>query len=200
MQERIPGRHSVQLLDMILVHETGDISWFMSSAALAYGACPAGQGSWAICSAVWSARLPGGVCWRIQWSQAGAPGIQTKIFSWPLSIKQVGYLYQFCKFERKGTNKPAILSFIPVLGQKYKSILVSHLTSASKKHHGRQIPLLLPCQDKLAKKAQLVWMHTTAFAAVCSVPPAHSYHHDMYKNTYKHTVLLNLHVIRHLYC
>lgn len=107
----------------------------------------------------------------------------------------------FSNFKRTGTNRPAILSLIPVLGWKVKPILVSHLTSAYKKHHKRQIPLPLPCQDKLAKKALLVRMHTRAFAALCSVPPAHSYHHDVYKNTcHKNAILWNLHVIRHLYC
>lgn len=56
-------------------------------------------------------------------------------------------IYTSCaNFERTGTNRPAIaiLSLIPVLGWKDKPILVSHLTSASKKHNKRQIPLLLP--------------------------------------------------------
>lgn len=98
----------------------------------------------------------------------------------------------FANFERIRTNRPAILSLIPVLGWKDKSILVPHLTSASKEHHRRQISLFLPCQDKLAKKEPPVRMHATAFAAVCT-----SYHHDVYKNTHKHTVLRNLYVMRH---
>lgn len=179
------------LADILL----GSWSWdwghnAVGSAALVYGVCLAGQGSWAICSAVWFARLPGGVCEGFNGPRLAPQAFKLKSFHdlYLLSRGAAWVIYTgFSNFKRTGTNRSATLSFIPVLGWKDKPILVSHLISASKKHHKRQIPLLLPCQDKLAKKAPLVRIHTTAFAAVCSVPPAHGYHHDLYKNNYKNS-------------
>lgn len=78
----------------------------------------------------------------------------------------------FANFEETGTNRPAILSLIPVLGGKDKPILAPHLTSASKKHHRRQIPLLLPkinlpikhhwheCTQQLLQLSALFRQHT----------------------------------------
>lgn len=60
MQEQIPGRHSAQLLAMTLLHETGGT--MLRALLHCFVVCACAQGSWAICSAVGSARLPGGVC------------------------------------------------------------------------------------------------------------------------------------------
>lgn len=121
-------------------------------------------GSW--CVPGWSGQLGHLFCsvvcqtaWECVLKDSIAPGwaqaFKLKSFHDLLSIKQgccLGYLYQFYKFRE---NSPASLSLIPVVGWSDKPIPMSHLTYASKKHHKRQIPLLLPCQDKLAKKAPL---------------------------------------------
>lgn len=95
------GVNSWQALCLARGHDTGSRDWGIMLWALWFMVC-----AWLVraaghlfCSVV--CQTAWGVCWRIQRSQAGPLGIQTKIFSWPLYIKQrccLGYLYQFCKF------------------------------------------------------------------------------------------------------